>query len=53
MKNVRLNDLLEEMQVALRDEFVAEIAQEEGGLLMKFSDGQTFRVTVEEVVDQA
>ncbi len=42
-------DLLEEIKVALQDEFLAEIVEEEGSLVMRFFSGEKFRVRVEEV----
>ncbi len=41
--------LLEEVKVALQDEFVAEIERMEGALVMRFKNGQTFRLQIEEV----
>ena len=41
--------LLEEVKVALQDEFVAEIERMEGVLVMRFKNGQTFRLQIAEV----
>ncbi len=49
-KKIEVQELLEEIKVALTDEFVAEIEQEEGALRLRFLSGQTFRLKVEEVL---
>ncbi len=48
-KKIEVRELLTEMKVALSDEFVAEITEEEGALVLRFVSGQAFRVKVEEV----
>ncbi len=48
-KKIEVRELLTEMKVALADEFVAEVTEEENGLLLRFVSGQTFRVKVEEI----
>ncbi len=48
-KKIEVQDLLTEMKVALADEFVAEVKQEERGLTLRFASGQTFLVKVEEL----
>lgn len=40
--------LLEEMKIALSDEFEAEVLESEGRLTIEFGSGQTFDVSVEE-----
>ncbi len=47
-KKIELKELLEEIEVALSDEFVAEVKREEDGLTLRFVNGQTFRLRVEE-----
>ena len=39
-------ELMEEIGVVLRDEFVADIKAEENGLVLCFIDGQKFRLTI-------
>ncbi len=48
-KKIEVQELLAEMKVALADEFVAEVKEENGGLSLRFAGGQTFLVKVEEV----
>ncbi len=48
-KKIEVQALLEEIKVALADEFVAEIVREEEGLTLRFAGGQAFRLKVEEV----
>ncbi len=48
-QKITTQELLAEMKVALADEFVAEVTQEEDGLTIRFLKGQTFRIRVEEV----
>ncbi len=47
-KKIEVKELLAEMKVALGDEFVAEITEEESALVLRFVGGQAFRVKVEE-----
>lgn len=43
---IELNDLTWQIANALKDEFEAEITQENGVIEMRFNNGQTFRVQV-------
>ncbi len=42
-------DVLMEMKVALADEFVATVEEKEGGLSLRFANGQTFQISVKEL----
>ena len=42
-------ELLQEMEVLLEDEFVADIKREQDKIVLKFLDGQSFCVRIEEV----
>ena len=46
---MKKEELLEEVKVVLQDEFVAEIKEENGTLVMRFVNGQSFRLTLDEV----
>lgn len=50
MKNERIKkeDLLQEIECALVDCFVAALTREEGSLVMQFENGQKFRLTLQE-----
>ncbi len=45
---IKKKDLLMEVKLALTDTFVAEIAEEESALVLRFLSGQTFRLALEE-----
>ena len=47
-KKIERNALAEEMELALRDTFVARIVRNENELTVAFANGQTFCVTVSE-----
>ncbi len=49
MNEIKKEELLEEIRIALRDEFVAEITKEEEGLQIRFPEGPTFRLKIEEI----
>ncbi len=48
-EKIQVNELVEEMKVALRDEFVAQVTAEGAEITLRFANGQAFRVRVEEV----
>lgn len=45
---IQTKNLITEIKVALEDLFVAEINEEEGKLLLKFENGQSFTLSLEE-----
>jgi len=49
-EKIRNEDLLEEVGTALKDVFVAEIAEKDGALCIRFVNGQTFRLRIEEII---
>ncbi len=48
-EKITKQELLTEMKVALEDEFVASVTEEEDGIALRFLNGQKFRLSVEEV----
>ena len=48
-EKISKDELLEEVKVALQDEFVAEMKKDAEGLVLRFANGQAFRLTIEEV----
>ena len=45
---IELNELMEQVKVALKDEFVAKIETTENGLTLEFLNGQKFDITIKE-----
>ena len=45
---IELNELMEQVKVALKDEFVAKIETTENGLTLEFLNGQKFNIRIEE-----
>lgn len=48
-EKIERNGLVEEIETALKDTFVAEIAKSENVLTITFLNGQKFSVTIDEV----
>ncbi len=48
MQAIQKEDLVVEIKAALCDTFVAEIAAEENEIVLRFVNGQKFRLTVKE-----
>ena len=46
---IERKELLEELQVVLKDEFVAEVQSRENGFVLTFTNGQKFLVEVKEL----
>ena len=46
---IETKELVEQIKVALQEEFVAEVAKEGEDLVLRFVSGQAFRICVEEV----
>lgn len=44
-----VKSLVEELQPILKDFFVCKLSESENALLMRFANGQTFRLTVQEI----
>ena len=49
-EKIERNGLVEEIETALKDMFVAEIAKNENVLTIAFLNGQKFSVTIDEVM---
>lgn len=49
MQKIQKENLMNELVVALKDVFVAEVAQNENVLTVKFVNGQKFSLQVEEI----
>ena len=45
---IETKELVEQIKVALQEEFVAEVAKEGEDLVLRFVSGQAFRICVEE-----
>ncbi len=48
MEIINVQNLVEEIRLALHDAFVAELTKEENALVLRFLNGQKFRLLVEE-----
>ena len=49
MQKIQKENLMNELVVALKDVFVAEVSQNENVLTVKFVNGQKFSLQVEEI----
>ena len=47
--NIKKEELLEELETAIKDFFVATVSEEEGKLILNFVNGQKFCVSIEEL----
>ncbi len=48
-EKIKTNELVEEIKLALQDTFVAELQSDEEGILLRFLNGQKFRLRVESI----
>ena len=48
-EKISVKDVTEEITLLIKDEMVATYTEEENALQIHFSNGQSFRVTVEEM----
>ncbi len=45
---IQINEFIEQVKVALQDEFVAKLETTENGVTVEFLNGQKFDVTIKE-----
>ena len=45
---IKLNELMEQVKVALKDEFIAKVEETENGFALEFVNGQKFNIRIEE-----
>ena len=46
--NIEQKDLLEEMKVMIKDEFIADVQSNETAIVLSFENGQKFSIEVKE-----
>lgn len=47
--NIKKEELLEELETAIKEVFVARVSEVEGKLILNFVNGQEFCVSIEEL----